>query len=87
MLARSLGNSMQAFYDRAEPGLEIVSVSCALATDKRSAHCVAHYTVVKRHLLGVFLLAETIDPSTGEIHTKTVSAMCTSSLSGKTVSC
>jgi len=87
MLARSLGNSMQAFYDKAEPGLRIVEVSCALASNKRSAHCVAHYTVVNRHLLGVFLLAETIDPTTGVIHTKTVSATCTSSVTGKAVHC
>ena len=87
MLAQTLKHSMQAFYDKAEPGLELTRVSCELASNERSGHCVAHYTVVKRHLLGVFQLAETIDTSTGDVHTKTLSAKCTSSRTGKTVSC
>ncbi len=86
MLAQSLKRSMQAFYDKAEPGLELTRVSCVLASNGRSGHCVAHYTLASRHLLGVFQLAETIDPASGEVHTKTLSAKCTSSRTGKAVS-
>jgi hypothetical protein len=86
-LAARLKTSMQSYYVQANPNFELGAVSCKIAPSGRSARCNAHFTVSGAHAAGDFVLGVTINRKTGQIHTKTLSAVCKDTRSGKTLHC
>lgn len=86
-LAGSLKRSMQSYYDRMSPGLEIASVACALNADETRGACSARFALRGGAISGVFGLAITVDRSTGEVTTKTVSERCRNTATGDRVAC
>ena len=82
MLARELKASMQSFYARRYHGLEITTVTCTIAGNGTTGHCLAHFTIGSRHADGVFTLLETIDPTIGSVSTKTLAVSCHDSRTG-----
>lgn len=86
-LAASLKASMKAFYAKSVPDLALTTVRCVIAAGGTTAHCQAHFTIKPASELGVFRVSATIDRSTGGVRTKTLSAACTSTKTGKPVTC
>jgi hypothetical protein len=86
-LAARLKASMQRYYVRASPKLELGAVTCKIAASGKSARCVAHFAVTGAHAVGDFVLGVTIDRKTGRIHTKTLSAACRDTKTGKILRC
>ena len=50
-------------------------MTCKIAASGKTARCNAHFTVTGAHAGGDFVLGVTIDKTTGQIHTKTLSAV------------
>ncbi len=87
MLAASLKTSMRSYYARTWPGLRLTGVTCTLSANEQHGSCQARFTLASRGLVGVFGLSETIDRSSGVVHTRTVSLACTNPKSGARASC
>jgi predicted acyltransferase len=85
-LAKQLKTSMQSYYAKGNPGLKITTVTCTIAKDRTSARCHAHFTVVSKHALGVFVVAIQ-GVGGGNASTKTLSVSCTDSRTGAKRAC
>ena len=59
-------------------------MTCKIAASGKTARCNAHFTVTGAHAGGDFVLGVTINKTTGQIHTKTLSAVCKDTQTGKT---
>ena len=77
---------MQAYYAKGNPGLEITTVTCAIAKDRTTARCHAHFTVVSKHAAGVFVVAIQ-GVGGGNATTKTLSVTCKDSRTGAKRAC
>jgi hypothetical protein len=85
--AKQLKRSMQTYYNRADPGLKITTVTCRVAKNDRTGRCNARFTRASQRARGLFVIGVTIDPATGNVKTKTLSAACTDSKTHKKISC
>ena len=85
-LAKQLKTSMQSYYAKGNPGLKITTVTCAIASDRTSARCHAHFTVVSKHALGVFVVA-IHGVGGGNATMKTLSVSCSDSRTGAKRAC
>jgi hypothetical protein len=86
-LAARLKTSLQNYYVQANPAFEMGVVTCKIAAGGKTARCNAHFTVTGAHAGGDFVLSVTINRTSGEIHTKTLSAVCKDTKTGKTLHC
>ena len=86
-LAVRLKTSMQNYYVQANPKFKMGTVTCKIAASGKTARCNAHFTVTGAHAGGDFVLGVTINKTTGQIHTKTLSAVCKDTQTGKTLKC
>ena len=77
---------MQSYYAKSDPGLKFTTVTCKIASDRTTARCNAHFTVVAKHAAGVFVVAIT-GAGGGKVQTKTLSVACTDTRTGKKRSC
>ena len=85
-LAKELKASMQSYYAKSDPGLKFTTVTCKIASDRSSARCNAHFTVVSKHAAGVFVVSVT-GGTGGSAQTKTLSVSCKDTRTGKKRSC
>jgi hypothetical protein len=83
-LASALKVQLHQKYGSSEP---ITMVTCTLAADVRSGHCVAHFTIPAKAIRGVYQMRETLNLVTHTATTKTLSATCTFAKTGKPVTC
>ena len=86
-LAVRLKTSMQNYYVQANPKFKMGTVTCKIAASGKTARCNAHFTVTGAHAGGDFVLGVTINKTTGQIHTKTLSAVCKDTQTGKALKC
>jgi hypothetical protein len=87
MLAAQMKANMQAYYNKAYPGLKVTTVTCAIAKARTRANCKAHFTWAKRRALGVFTIMARIDTATGTVVPKTTGATCRDSKTGAKLVC
>jgi hypothetical protein len=87
MLAAQMKANMQAYYNKAYPGLKITTVSCTIAKSRTTANCKAHFTWVKQRAIGVFTVVDRINTATGTVVPKTSGATCTDSKTGAKLVC
>ena len=85
-LARQLKASMASYYKKSDPGLKFTTVTCRISSDRTTARCNAHFTVVSKHATGVFVVAVT-GGAGGTVSTKTLSASCKDTRTGKKIAC
>ena len=85
-LARQLKASMTAYYRKSDPGLKLTTVTCKISSDRTTARCNAHFTVISKHADGVFVVAVT-GGSGGNVSTKTLSVSCKDTRTGKKIAC
>jgi hypothetical protein len=85
-LARQLKASMASYYRKSDPGLNVTTVTCKISSDRTTARCNAHFTVVSKHATGVFVVAVT-GGAGGNVSTKTLSASCKDTRTGKRIAC
>ena len=86
-LAARLKTSMQNYYVQANPKFKMGAVTCKIATTRKTARCNAHFTIPPKHGEGDFVLGITINTASGEIHTKTISAVCRNTQTQQKISC
>jgi len=85
-LARQLKASMASYYAKRDPGLQLTTVRCKIATDRTTARCNAHFTVASKHAAGVFVVSVT-GGTGGDVTTKTLSVSCKDTRTGKKIAC
>jgi hypothetical protein len=85
-LAKQLKASMQAYYEKGNPGLKITTVTCKIARNRTTARCNAHFKVASKHALGVFVVSVQ-GASGGSVTTKTLSVSCQDSRTGAKRAC
>jgi hypothetical protein len=86
-LAAQMKANMQAYYNKAYPGLKIATTTCKIAPAGTSANCKAHFTWVKQRAVGVFTIVAKIDPSSGGVVPRTTGATCKDSKTGAKLVC
>jgi hypothetical protein len=77
---------MASYYRKSDPGLRFTTVTCKISSDRTTARCNAHFTVVSKHATGVFVVAVT-GGAGGTVSTKTLSASCKDTRTGKKIAC
>lgn len=87
LFAKRLKTSMQSYYDKAIPGLKITTVTCSIPAAGSTGRCRAHFTITAKRAKGVFVIGLTINRSTGNVRTKTLSATCLDSKTGAKLKC
>jgi hypothetical protein len=85
-LAAQLKASMSSYYKKSNPGLKFTTVTCKISSDRTTARCNAHFTVVSKRAAGVFVVAVT-GAANGNVSTKTLSVSCRDTRTGKKLIC
>ena len=78
---------MQSYYVQANPEFKMGDGDLQDRGGRQDCRCNAHFTVTGAHAGGDFVLGVTINKTTGQIHTKTLSAVCKDTQTGKTLKC